>query len=317
MEKNTQFKSPASESNLEITDKKNILYDKYGKIYYFKKDDNNLIALRSPGSGAALEKTNDEHIYHDGYSGLNVYLTDNGKMIPLINPMNGKKLTINPDGSYYDNGHEFILDERGVLPTFIPDDTLEPAHIEGDYIVGNETGRRFPIREDGKVIMPFDPIDISPNLSADETNAYYEARKRRQYNETQEWIDDKIAKDEEENRIATEKAIERMTTEKFGNQETRNRTKRFLNIIDEELNNGWGLSNEEFDKLDMIIKDGKLSDDIKDEDIGYNPTYWYLTNLTEKIKNGGYITEEDKYKLTIILKTGKLPEEKTTNHKRK
>ena len=265
--------------------------------------------LISPASGAKLEKTDDKHIYYDKYARVYVHIDDNGKIIPLVSPTSGRKLEINADGTYSADGHKFILDSRGIIPTYIPDDTLEPAHIDGDYLVGNETGRRFPIRDDGKVIMPFDPIDISPDASIEELNAYYQARKERQYNETQEWIDNKLAQDAEEDRIAMDAAIEKLTTEKFGDKKTRERTDKFLKIVSDEVENGWELSDSDYDKLDMIIRDGKLSEDIPDSEIAYNPTYIYLKEIEEKVKNGGYLTAEELEKIRVILETGKLPEE--------
>ena len=265
--------------------------------------------LISPASGAKLEKTDDKQIYYDKYARVYVHIDDNGKMLPLISPMSGRKLEINSDGTYSADGHKFILDSRGIIPTYIPDDTLEPAHIDGDYLVGNNTGRRFPIRNDGKVIMPFDPIDISPEASIEELNAYYQARKERQYNETQEWIDNKLIQDAEEDRIAMDAAIEKLTTEKFGDKKTRERTDKFLKIVSDEVDNGWELSDGDYDKLDMIIKDGKLAEDIPDSEIAYNPTYIYLKEIEEKVKNGGYLTAEELEKIRVILETGKLPEE--------
>lgn len=276
--------------------------------------------LISPTSGAKLEQTDDKHVYYDKYSKVHVYVDDNGKIIPLVSPMSGRKLEINADGTYSADGHKFILDSRGVIPTYIPDDTLEPAHIDGDYLVGNETGRRFPIRDDGKVIMPFDPIDISPDASIEELNAYYRARKERQYNETQKWIDNKLAQDAEEDKIAMDAAIEKLTTEKFGDKKTRERTDKFLKIVSDEVENGWELSDSDYDKLDMIIRNGKLSEDIPDSEIAYNPTYIYLKEIEGKVKNGGYLTAEELEKIRVILETGKLPEEEKeeeTSHSRR
>lgn len=273
---------------------------------------NKYSGIVSPVSGGELEFTDKKNIYKDSHSGVYVYQKADGTLMPLISPTSGMKLTINSDGTYSANGRKFILDDRGIIPTFIPDDTLESAHVDGKYLVGNETGRRFPIRNDGKVIVPFDPIDIDPNLSASEINAYYEARKQRQYNETQEWIDAKIAEDEKINHIAMDEAIKKMEDKVLGTKATRERTNRFLKIIDEEIADGHELTANELEKLNMIINGGKLPEDIPDSEITYDSNYAFLKTKLNQLKAGYGLSEEDLAMISKILDESSKEENKHT-----
>ena len=113
----------------------------------------------------------------------------------LISPITGGVLEPTAkEGVFYDpyTKQNFVMTEHGVLPTFIPDDTGEPAHVEGDYLVGNSSGRKFPIGDNGKIKIPYDPITISPDASTEEMAEYFKARKDKQLNMSQEEIDARI-----------------------------------------------------------------------------------------------------------------------------
>lgn len=146
---------------LEQTSKSDIYYDKYSKTYYKVDETGKTTRLISTSSGANLQPTDTENIFYDPYI---------------------KK--------YY------VVNEHGVLPAFIPDSTSEPAHVDGNYLVGNDSGRKFPIDDNGNIKMPYDPITISPEASTEEMNKYFEERKTRQFNMTQEEIDKRIAEDD-------------------------------------------------------------------------------------------------------------------------
>ena len=261
----------------------------------------------SPASGGKLELTAKENIYKDPLNGVYFYRKKDGTLMPLISPSSGRKLTIKSDGTYWADGYQFILDERGVLPTFIPDDTLEPAHVEGDYMVGNKTGRRFPIRNDGKVIVPFDPIDIDPNVPDDELRAYFEERKRRQYNETQASIDARIEEDERQQQKAVSEAIERIRREselarfKSENNIARKKTERFLEIVEDEIKNGHEVTPDEYKKLAMIMKNGHLPEDMPDSEIAYDPTYVFLRTKLAQVKAGYGLSQEDLTQMNYII----------------
>ena len=253
---------------------------------------------RSSGTGATLLPTSDKHIYYDKYSKVYEYIRDDGKQIPLKSPTSGMELelTSQPNILVDHKGTKFILEERGIIPTFVPDDTLEPAHIDGDYLVGNTTGRRFPIKSDGRVVVPVDFIDVDPNLPPDELNAYFEARKQRQLAETQEYIDNKIAQDEIESQAAIEAALARM----YGSKRARDNTDRFLKIINEEIANGHVLTQTETDMLNMISQNGHLPEDMPDSAIDYDHEYAYFQSMIAKAGNEG-LTQEDIAKMSKLL----------------
>ena len=206
-------------------------------------------------------------------------------------------------------GTKFILDDRGIIPTFIPDDTLEPAHIDGDYLVGNETGRKFPIRSNGKVVVPHDIIDIDPNMSVEEINTYFAARKQRQYHETQEWIDAQIAKEEAD----YQKAMDNLSDKILGSKETRENTEKFMSIIDEEIANGHELTDKEYAMLDMISRDGHLPEDMSSSEITYDPTYAFLKAKQAQVEAGYGLSQEDIMKLEAIVNGEKAMEEKSSH----
>ena len=279
---------------------------------------NNYGGLVSPSSGGKLELTNRKNIYRDPWNEVCFYRKDDGTLLPLVSPTSGRKLTIKEDGTYWADGYQFILDDRGILPTFIPDDTLEPAHVEGDYMVGNETGRHFPIRNNGRVIVPFDPIDIDPNLPLDELKAYFEERKRRQYNETQASIDARIEEDERQQQEAVSEAIERIQREgelersKLGNNVARIKTERFLRIVEDEIEHGHELTQDEYRKLVTIMQSGYLPENMPDSEIAYDSNYVFLRTMLEQVKAGYGLSQEDLAKLISIINEPR-EEEKNAN----
>ena len=134
------------------------LYSPYEKEYY-KFDKNYKIIsaeYKSSRTGAKLEKQ-PNGTYLDSYENV-YYIVVDEKPIPLISPETGGPLEIKPDGklySPYEKGYfQFDVNKKAFIPLFIPDITEEPAHLEGNYLVGNETGRKFYIDEKGNVNVP-------------------------------------------------------------------------------------------------------------------------------------------------------------------
>ena len=87
------------------------------------------------------------------------YIMVSNKPVPLKDPISGSKLVPVANGIFHSdnlNG-DFIYDEKknSFIPLFIADLTQERAHIEGEYLVGNESGRRFPITPWGEVLLPY------------------------------------------------------------------------------------------------------------------------------------------------------------------
>lgn len=170
----------------------------------------------------------------------------------LLNPLNGLPVTKEEDGLYHSNDQTFILDEeRGnLIPQFIPDDTLESAHIEGDHLVGDTTGRKFPIDERGNVVLPYDPIDLDPEASMKETEEYFRARRDRQMGETQEEIDEQIRKDREYNQEQIDKLEENLSSS-YSSQLRAQREE--LKRIEENSKNGQ-ITENDFNKLLAIAE---------------------------------------------------------------
>ena len=163
------------------------LYSPHEKEYFkFDNDFKIISAEYISRTGAKLEKQ-PNGTYFDPYENV-YYIVVDEKPIPLISPETGGPLEIKPDGklySPYENGYfQFDINKKVFIPLFIPDITEEPAHLEGDFLVGNETGRKFYIDNKGNVNVPCDILER--NQSYDEL---YEIVKNR----TQVDIDIKIA----------------------------------------------------------------------------------------------------------------------------
>ena len=111
----------------------------------------------SPINGSELEPTSIYNVYKDSIYGYE-YIVNNGVVTKISSPATGGNLVRNSDGTYYDHyiGETFSFDGKrnAFIPHYIPDDTVEPAHIEGDYLIGNETGRRFEIDTNGRILTP-------------------------------------------------------------------------------------------------------------------------------------------------------------------
>ncbi len=181
----------------------------------------------------------------------------------MVNPLNGLPVTMGEDGLYYSNGQAFAYDEERekLIPQFVPDDTLESAHIEGDHLVGDTTGRKFPIDERGNVVLPYDPIDLEPEASTKETEEYFRARRDRQMGETQEEIDEQIRKDREYNQEQIDRR-EELQSKSLSSSIRAQREE--LKRIEENSKNGQIIEND-FNKLLAIGEfDANQSKELRD-----------------------------------------------------
>lgn len=128
---------------------------------------------KSPVSGGNLVNKGDGLYF--GESDGRQYMRRGEKIVPLIDPMSGSDLIPDGDGNYTSKhtGEKFQLYNEGFfVPLFIPDDTLEPAHVERGRLVGDKTGRSFEIREHGEIMTP---IEIENERIAKETSEVYDA----------------------------------------------------------------------------------------------------------------------------------------------
>lgn len=115
------------------------------------------MAVYSPINGLELKSTDTTNIYQDSIYGIK-YIDSDGVLVKISSPASGGSMMRNEDGTYSDPyiGKVFSFDSKrkAFIPHYIPDDTLEPAHIEGDFLVANSTGRRFMIDANGHVLTP-------------------------------------------------------------------------------------------------------------------------------------------------------------------
>lgn len=109
----------------------------------------------SPFNGLELEPTEINGVYKDSIYGME-YIVNGSVVTKISSPASGGSLVRNADGTYSDPyiGQIFSFDDKrnAFIPHYIPDETVEPAHIEGNCLVGNNTGRRFEIDDNGRIL---------------------------------------------------------------------------------------------------------------------------------------------------------------------
>ena len=140
----------------ELLQKNGYLYDETTKTYYMQHEDK-LIPMISNINGGNLEPVKNNIWMFSGQ----YYVYDNGNIIPVINPISKNSMipTDNPK-IFRDNKeqHNFIYDSsrKSFIPNYLPDENLnyEPAHIEDNFLVGNNTGLKFKIDDDGTILTP-------------------------------------------------------------------------------------------------------------------------------------------------------------------
>ena len=115
--------------------------------------------------------------YLDENTGV-MYIESNSTYIPMKDPYSGGKLIPNEDGTFHSpyTDQNFTFDEKrnAFIPQYIYYDetNIEPAHIEGDYLVGNNSGTRYLISEQGKILTPKEIEFIQKNRESQETAAW-------------------------------------------------------------------------------------------------------------------------------------------------
>ena len=104
----------------------------------------------------------EEKLLYDEELGQYYKIDQNNKRIPVIDPINGGQLIPQSDRSYISEttGRKFTWDEKRqhFIPNYFQEEEgklgFESAHIEGDYLVGDNTGKRFLIDENGVILTP-------------------------------------------------------------------------------------------------------------------------------------------------------------------
>lgn len=107
-----------------------------------------------PESDTSLVKVQD-NLFKSEQDGTYFHI-ENENITPLKDPFNYGNLIPNKDGTYLSEatGKSFIYnsDKDAMIPLYVPDITGEPAHIEGNELVADKTGRRFEIANNGAIM---------------------------------------------------------------------------------------------------------------------------------------------------------------------
>lgn len=246
--------------------------------------------------GTVLSPVKD-NIYIDKHSNVE-YIINNDKPIPLIDPITGSSLKYDSDGKLHSKGTDgtFTFDKTkdAFIPQYVPDRTSEKAHIEGDYLVGNETGREFPIDEYGTVIVPNNYRKLEEQQKTDD-NGYqlpFELREKilreKEYNETQQYIDETIADDKLFNQEKLEKILAQNEKE---NQIKREKYNKIIDKIEEK-------GNQQIAKMDQDAKEYKR------KSLGVTEAEEkYYENLQKRVDLGNYTIYDYKQFLDVINKS--------------
>ncbi|MEG1597628.1 MAG: hypothetical protein RR359_05075 [Bacilli bacterium] len=127
-------------------------HDEVKKVSYVVSN-GDLIPLISPLDGKNLLMM-PNNLFVD-IAGINYRLSKNNQFIPIRDPFNGSILQEDKDGNYINSlGKKlfFDLEKEAYIPLYIPDHTLEDAHIEEKLLVGDVSKRSFEIDDKGNIL---------------------------------------------------------------------------------------------------------------------------------------------------------------------
>ncbi len=122
-------------------------------------------------------------------------------MIPMVDPMNGSNLRRQEDGTFLSEGtgktFTFDASRKKFIPNYLPVEELdfEDAHIEGDYLVGNHTDKRFLIDQNGEILTE---ERIKMREDQEKANQQYRSRIDKQVQEIHEETKKEVEKIKEE-----------------------------------------------------------------------------------------------------------------------
>lgn len=259
------------------------------------RDNNKNLNIVDPETGAPLIPKGN-NLYFSEYTGVYCRINKDGRIAAIRDPETGAPLIPKPDGTYYSEylKGSFIYDEKreNYIPLFIMDLTGEPAHIEGDFLVGNDSNRRFPILPHGKVLLPLH--ETKPLKTLEE----FLAEKNRLFNQPQSEINkllniqffnykseilDKIDKKTMEERKALkeklESEIQDMQDKTNEKMEQRRNILNFIMDLYVKMTRDEYISSEEIETLNEYKKEGLLPKEIDEINSYYNST---LSNVLEE-----------------------------------
>ena len=150
----SEYKCPLTGNNLYYVNK-SILYNPMTKRYFILTKEGSLINAKDSDCGGTLSPQLEPPTILDNL--LNRLSTTNNPLLyKLISKLAKDEQTPKTFISDY-TGETFTWDEtrKAFIPNYVPDDELyEKGHIEGDYLVGNTTGKRYKISPRGEILTP-------------------------------------------------------------------------------------------------------------------------------------------------------------------
>ena len=166
-------------TNTELIRLKNGYYKSSDDMFYYRIVNGNIVALIDSNNGGPLIPNNDG-TFTSLYSGNNNFHLINGEIVEFKDPNNGGPLIPNNDDTFtsfyssekfhFDSSKNIFIPLYIEIPELCDEKALvngnymvgintgkkyiikEDAHVEGNYLVGNQTGRKFVIGDKGIVI---------------------------------------------------------------------------------------------------------------------------------------------------------------------
>lgn len=247
--------------------------DVYTDDMYMLKNEK-MILLKNPLDGSRLVPGNNG-FFHSVTDNMQFRLMDNGTFSPIRDPYTGGYLIPLDNGLFYSNylDGNFMYDEakKMYIPLFIDDLTKEEAHVEGDFLVGNKSGRKFPILPSGYVLLIYEePKDLKIedienekkrlfNMSQAEINRNLNVNYFNYKNEELDEIDRKLY--EERKAVINEgnALIEKMWDDARKQMEERQKKLDDFCAIVDKVYKDYPITNDEVFRLQHYVREGIIS----------------------------------------------------------
>lgn len=112
----------------------------------------------NPYNDEELKATNIEGVFEDPRYKTQFIVGASGKLVEISSPSSGGAMVRADDGSYMDpyigGKYSFDANKEAFIPLFLPDESMEPARIEGNQLIGINSGTTYEIDANGKVLTP-------------------------------------------------------------------------------------------------------------------------------------------------------------------
>lgn len=74
--------------------------------------------------------------------------------IPLVDPKNGEELKLNGEGVFVNSANScFAVTDTGFVIELIDPETKGKAHLDGNFLISDITGKKYPIDGNGQVVV--------------------------------------------------------------------------------------------------------------------------------------------------------------------